>query len=42
VQGDFVDTLVWKKQPMLFVVRSAEVAAAYREFFENLWAAAKP
>lgn len=41
VQGDTVDTLVWKGEPVLFAVTSREAAAAQRAVFERLWEIAK-
>lgn len=32
---------VWKKKPVVFVIRSKEVADSFREYFEVLWAVAK-
>ncbi len=42
VQGDVVDFLVWKGEPVLFAVTSSEAAGAQRVVFERLWERAKP
>ena len=39
--GDKVATLVWQPEPVAFCIQSAQVAKAYREFFEYLWKNAK-
>ena len=41
VQGDFVDMLVWKEQPLLFAFTSREAADTQRAVFERLWERAK-
>lgn len=39
--GDTVANVVWLKEPVAFVVQDKNVARAYRNYFDLLWATAE-
>jgi len=39
--GDKVATMVWKKNPVAFVIQSKQTAEAYKKFFQDMWKIAK-
>ncbi len=40
--GDKVAIIVWSEQPLVTLIRSPEVAASYRQFFEIMWKDSRP
>ncbi len=40
--GDTVAIVVWSEQPLVTLIRSKEVAAAYTQFFKILWKDSRP
>ena len=42
IVGDRVATMLWKPDPVAFVIQSKQTAEAYKGFFWDLWKQAKP
>lgn len=41
IVGDRIATMVWKPEPVAFVIQSKQIAEAYRKFFWDMWKQAK-
>lgn len=41
IQADYVAIIIWKEEPVIFVINDREMAIDYKKYFKNMWKTAK-